>query len=523
LAIRRAIYLVIAIASGAIAGAGFQYWPPFASIAARADWTPTLGPEPAPNSFRITASHWRLTADGTWTSVIRGRFASAGGKDLPLVHAKVTWRASRGQTLDLVRWPYMDPATLVTLTTSRRVTVTATPTDPANRTAALSLAAPPNNVASFAAVARAVGPHLVNVGWTPLAIARTVTSYNIYRRDVETGTPEFIASVSSNANAYHDDGALPGRRCRYTVEAMLGRNGWLTARSNAVDVPEAMPPTSDDAITGKGMFLLFNPDASDPDYGYPSYDVDGVVAHAKAAGVRNIELRMAYGSFFEAFTPAAQAWLDRFIDAADSAGISLLAWQVPRRATTDDIAEAVAVARYRTPAGNGFAGAALDIENGDDFMGDGTTAKQGMVDYIHEVRQAVGPDYLVVATIISPKLTRWTNAQYPYARIAAYASVLQPMEYWHHYFEGSHHVYGHDGVAGAVSGAVELSRRLAGRDLPINVGGQSDDLGGTGAPSPDEITWSLSAAKRAGAIGEMFFDWRGTPADRWTAIGAFPW
>jgi hypothetical protein len=128
-----------------------------------------------------------------------------------------------------------------------------------------------------------------------------------------------------------------------------------------------------------------------------------------------------------------------------------------------------------------------------------------------------------VATIVSPRLTHWTNVEYPYARIAPYASVLQPMEYWHYFYATSHHVYSEDGVTNAVTGAVALTKQLAGRDVPVNVAGQSDDLGGTGVPTPDEIGWSLAAAKRAGAIGEMFFDWHGTPPDRWPAIGAFPW
>jgi hypothetical protein len=284
-----------------------------------------------------------------------------------------------------------------------------------------------------------------------------------------------------------------------------------------------MALTSFHSISGKGMFLYFTPDPADPEHGYAAYDIDTVIGKAVAAGIRDIELRLAYGSFFQASNPGARLWLDRFIDASAAAGIPLLAWEVPRQANISDISEAIAIARYRTPAGNGFAGLALDIENGDDYMGDGDAAKQGMVDYIHQVRQAVGRRYLVVATIVSPRLTHWTNAQYPYARIAPYASVLQPMEYWHYFYESSHHLYLQDGVSNAIAGAVTLTKQLAGRDVPVNVAGQSDDLGGTGVPSPDEIAWSLAAAKHAGAIGEMFFDWQGTPADLWPAIGAFAW
>lgn len=508
----------LAVASIVVVTIGFVLPMP-----ASADWTPTPGPIPAPNSFRITSSPWRLTADGSWKAIVRAHYADATGADLPLVHAKVTWSASAGETLDQVHWTYSDPATLVTLEASSAVAVTATPVNPQNRTAKLQLVAPANDAASFACVAQSIGPHLVNVGWTPLNGAIGVTAYKLYRRESHATFGRLIASLSGNAHSYHDGGVWPLHHYRYAVVALSSTVKPLHARSNAVELTGEMPVTSLDAISGKGMFLFFTPDPADPEIGYPSYDIDSVMEQASAAGIRDIELRLAYGSFFEASNPGARAWLDRFIDASAAAGIRLLAWEVPRRAMTSDIAEAIAIARYRTPAGNGFSGSALDIENGDDYMGDGVAAKQGMVDYIHQVRQAVGHRYLVVATIVSPRLTHWTNAQYPYARIAPYASVLQPMEYWHYFYETSHHVYAQGGVSNAVAGAVALTKQLAGRDVPVNVAGQSDDLGGTGVPTPDEIGWSLAAAKHAGAIGEMFFDWRGTPPDRWSAIGAFAW
>lgn len=271
------------------------------------------------------------------------------------------------------------------------------------------------------------------------------------------------------------------------------------------------------------MFLYFSPDTSDAE-GYNTFDPPAIVAKAKAGGITHIELRMARGTFFEGGNDAARAWLDQLIDDAAAAGISVLAWQVPRRPASDDVAEAVAVARYRTAAGNGPAGLALDIEDGDNYMGSpGEAAKQRMVDDIEMVREAVGPDYLIVATIMSPKLTHWTNARYPYARIAPFASVLQPMEYWHHFYAGSHHDYTQDEVTSACADTVALTQSVAGRALPVSIAGQSDDLGSTGAPSPDEIGWCLLASKSAGALGETFFDWRGTGDDDWSAIARFSW
>jgi hypothetical protein len=97
------------------------------------------------------------------------------------------------------------------------------------------------------------------------------------------------------------------------------------------------------------------------------------------------------------------------------------------------------------------------------------------------------------------------------------------MEYWHHFYSASNHAYTQAEVTSACADSVALTRDLAGRNLPVNVAGQSDDLGTTGPPSPDEIAWCLNGSKSAGAIGETFFDWRGTNDDNWAAIAGFSW
>ena len=308
------------------------------------DSRPGAGPE-------FVSHHERFVApdpDGTWTALVQGHFADASGADLPLVHAQVTWSASAGETLDQVHWTYMDPATLVTLSESQPVTVTAKPVNPQNRPATLQLAAPADDAVSFACVARTVGPHLVNVGWTPLNNRVRVSAFKVYRRESHAFVGRLVASLSANAHGYHDGEVRPHHRYRYGVVALSATSGALHARSNAVETPGGMRATSLRSISGKGMFLFFSPDVADPEHGYPAYDINAIMDKATTEGIRNIELRMAYGSFFEASNPGARAWLDQFIDASAAAGIRLLAWEVPRRATTSDISEAIAIARYRT-------------------------------------------------------------------------------------------------------------------------------------------------------------------------------
>ncbi|MDQ2817254.1 MAG: hypothetical protein M3T49_03465 [Candidatus Eremiobacteraeota bacterium] len=528
--------LSAAIASAIVAALLGMQWlrlAPAVGVARAAEPTavpaalPTIAPGPPPTTFRLAPGPWRLTADGTWAAVVKASYQDAGGADVPQVRGDVDFSATAGDVLGLVRRVYSDPAAQVTLRQSQSVTLNAKSNTPALGNATVTLPAPPDGIVSLAVVSQAVGPHLVNVGWTPLASAVGVLDYKLFRQSAADRHPRLIASLSPNAHTWRDGDVDPGVSYRYTIAATL--HG-LIAKAASVPVapPAAMPPSDITAISGKGMFLYFAP-TPDGDHGWARLDPDALIIQARSAGVRNIELRMAYGAFFESDNPAARSWVDRVIDGAAAAGINLLAWEVPRRGTTEDVAEAVSTARYRTQRGNGFGGLALDIENGSDYMGDGDAAKQDMVDYMQMARLAVGPQYLIVATVISPHMTHWTNKDYPYARIAPYASVMQPMEYWHYHFASSNHRYTEEEVKTACAQAVAQTRALSGRAVPVNVAGQSVDVGevatptATGVPSPQEITWSMEGSKRAGALGEMFFDWTGTSPEGWQAIGAFRW
>jgi len=472
---------------------------------------------PAPPTM-LSAAPWTLTADGTWTTI--ASLAVPAGTDPKKLN--ITFSSDTADVLPLDPNATLAPGAIVTTGwASHAVTIVANSTDPAVGSQSLVIPAPPLDPTAFAAVAQAVGPHLIDVGWMPLDPSSNVLDYKIYRRAAGARHGSLVASVSPTGRMWHDDSVAPSTSYKYTVVASRD-GGSLVASTRFVSTPGAMTSSTIDAISGKGMFLYFTPGMADEN-GYGKYDPNGIVAKAVSSGISHIEVRMARGTFFEGSNAAARAWLDTLIDKAAASGIKLIAWQVPRRASSADAAAAVAAARYETAAGNGFAGLSLDIEDGDNYMGLGETAKQRMVDYIQTVRQAVGPDFLLVATVMSPALTHWTNARYPFARIAPFASVMQPMEYWHHFYSSSHHAYTQDEVTSACADSVSLTRQAAGRDIPINVAGQSDDLGTTGPPSPDEIGWCLAASKNAGAIGQTFFDWRGTNDDNWTAIAGFAW
>ena len=470
---------------------------------------------PAASSSILSAAPWTLTADGMWSTTVS--LAVPAGVDPSRLD--IDWSSDSADVLPLDPNAPGAPGVIVTAAEGTSLSVVASGAQIGSQS--VSLASPSISSTTFAAVAQPVGPDVIDVGWAHLPDSTGVTQYKVYRKRSGAKVGALVATVSPNGRAWRDGSVMPDTAYEYTVVASAAA-GPVTASTGFVTAPGALPSTSVGAISGKGMFLYFTPDAAGEN-SYLKYDPSGVIARAESSGITHIEVRMARGTFLEPATAPARAWLDEFIDKAAAAGIKLIAWQVPRRSTSADAATAVAAAEYTTPEGNGFSGLALDIEDGDNYMGDGDVAKQRMVDQIALVREAVGPGYLLVATVMSPALTHWTNARYPFAGIATYASVMQPMEYWHHFYSTTHHAYTQDEVSGACAASVSLTRQQAGRDIPINVAGQSDDLGTTGRPSPDEIAWCLAAAKNAGAIGQTFFDWRGTGDDGWTAIAGFAW
>ena len=474
----------------------------------------SLAPEPAPTRHAHspilkpkTHGPWTLTPDGTWTAIVHA----------PAMRS-ADFTASTGQIIALERSALDGEAATVTIGWSRPVAVTISS---AAGTSSETLAAPDDGLAAFSATARAVGPHLVNIGWTPLAQSAAVANYKVYRTSGNGDDMALVAELPPIKHSWHDLQVGAQSSYQYDVVAETA-SGSVDANTETVTTLGELPVAPASELAGKGMFLYFSSLDNDVRF-FKRYDPEAVIAEAQKANIRVIELRMARGSCAMAQTSQAHLWLNRLVDAAARANISLIAWTVPRRVTTQDLTQTIAAAAYVTPAGNGFAGLALDLETGDHYMGSGAKATASLVQYIKTVRSAVGPHYLIVATVASPGMGDHTNLDYPYAKIAAFADVLQPMEYWHYFYETAHHEYVRREVAGAAAKAVSRTRELAGRDIPVNVAGQSVDLEGTGAPSGREIMWSLNGAKSAGGIGETFFDWAGTRPDAWAAIQAFDW
>jgi hypothetical protein len=199
--------------------------------------------------------------------------------------------------------------------------------------------------------------------------------------------------------------------------------------------------------------------------------------------------------------------------------VAVIGWTVPRAPSFEDLAPNAEIAAYRTPKGNGITGLAVDLERGEEYLGDGPRGYAALRTYLAVLRRAVGPRVLLVATVEDPFLEHLDQAKVPYREIARDADVLQPMTYWR--MMGPWDTI--PKVQSAVAGSVALVRQLAARDIPIDVGAQTGVLSKRGAPPGDELAAAIEASRRAGAIGVTFYDWGGTGPEQWDAIARTSW
>jgi hypothetical protein len=478
---------------------------------------PTSTPAPQPTvlwqtvpatSFALEVTPLGVSPDGDMQALVRVLLRDAQGNAVKLRRgADFDYFATPGSAQWQTRLRYGGPAAIVSVRDDGPVTVRVV----ANRPPELGTQRASFDTRAWRGprtVAAAVGPHLVRVGWFPQVRDGTVRVYRVGAN----GRRTLAAALRAPSSAWDDAAVTPGRVARYAVVRPHGAAAEVRA-----NVPPALAASSLDAIRGKSAWLAFSADPLD-DEAYTKLDVDGIVSTAVRAGLRSVELRLAYGAFDEV-TPAAKATIDRLIDGLAAHRVAVIGWTVPRTTAFDDLARNAAVAAYRTPSGNGVTGLAVDVERGEEFMGAGPRGYAALREEIGLVRAAVGPHVLLIATIEDPFLEHLDQTTFPYREIARDADVLQPMTYWRMLGPW-------DSAAkaqAAVVGSVALVRRLAERDVPIDVGAQTGVLSKRGAPPGDELAAAIDAGRRAGAIGVTFYDWAGTGPEQWDAIAKAAW
>jgi hypothetical protein len=243
------------------------------------------------------------------------------------------------------------------------------------------------------------------------------------------------------------------------------------------------------------------------------YDLDpaATVADLAGHGVRTLYLATARfdspGDFH--FPALVGQWLEQ----AHAAGIHVVGWYFPAYSEflDTDVRRTLAIASYRSPAGQAFDALAVDIE----FKGETSSLQEfndGVRTHLARVRQGVGGAYPIAAIVPAPRgmafnPTAW--AGFPWSDIGRYADVVMPMSYWSFRTDcatnPAHcpYAYTRDNSAD--------SARLSG--LPVHViGGVGDGVTTTG------VADYVQAARDARAHGGSLYDYKTTAAEAWPSL-----
>jgi hypothetical protein len=272
-------------------------------------------------------------------------------------------------------------------------------------------------------------------------------------------------------------------------------------------VPDAaLPPTpaptarvATDVIAGKGMWIWVLKSTE-------SGDVDAIVAKAKAAGLRQLWVRVAdsWDGFYGGHV------LDALAPKAHAAGLSVVGWGFPY--FYDPVGDATwtsSALAWRGTDGRGLDAFSPDIET----AGEGVMLTTRRVElYLSLVRRAA-TGRPIVATVFPP--TDRTLTYYPFQAMAPYVDAFAPMVYW--------------GCVDPGQAALQAITRLAplAALAPLHLIGQAYDMGPEGgrraSPSRDEILRFLDVADQHGATGASFYVWQDMTAPEWAALSSYPW
>jgi hypothetical protein len=430
-------------------------------------------------------------------------FDAAGNPTLVLANSDFSWTSRDGRVQWQTRMRFGQPSAILITHRDGPLRMTVRANYP--KLGTLTVHSDTRGWTQPRVVGAALGPHAVSIGWFP----RDRFAVRIDRTDAFGRRTRAV--VPAPSSSFLDTSLAAGSTYRYAVYRRDARPEAVT-----VETLPAPPETPTSNVYGKGMWLFFTDNPVDDIY-YARLDPGKIVEQAARAGLRYVELRFTYGAYWEV-GPQAKPTIDAIVDGLAARGIGTIAWTVPRDLSFEDLAASVRAAYYRTATGTPVHGLAIDVERGDDFMGDAPEGRAALWRYVDLVRRAMGPRYLIVSNVEDPYLEHLDETSYPFAEIARASSVLQPMAYWRMVKAKTSPAT----VRAILRASYAATRREAGNAVPISIGGQTA-AGPSGAPRPDEIVASLEASRKAGAIGECFFAWNDTRNDQWEALQRYPW
>jgi hypothetical protein len=238
-------------------------------------------------------------------------------------------------------------------------------------------------------------------------------------------------------------------------------------------------------------------------YNSPSAVAGRLVAH----GVRTAWIETANDRSKTDVVQAAS--LARLVDALHARGISAVAWYLPGHDTSGrDLRRARAMLSFRTPAGDGFDGVALDIESLRTKNVRQRTAR--MLSLLERLREEAGST--PVAAITYPPraferhLSWWPG--FPWTEIAGKVDAIVPMLYTGGGFKG------YDATYGYVARSLRLLRSAVGDDVTVHAAG-----GVANRMTKEELEAFDDAVLDDGtATGWSLYDFQTTTPAGWAAM-----
>ncbi len=342
-------------------------------------------------------------------------------------------------------------------------------------------------------------------------------------------TPGAAPRVATSAGRVFDAWTLPrGSRPAHVFLAERAGELWtgndVTAAATSPEAAAAVVAAGGSAtVIGAEAARLWAKSQLRPDTGgfrrlgvwvdYLDYGLDpaSAVRDFAAHGVHTLYLQTArYSSPSDVLYPEL---VGRWIEQAHAAGIAVVGWYLPGYSEhlATDVRRTVAIAGYRSPAGQRFDALAVDTE----YQGASSSVAEfnsGVASHLARVRAAVGARYPVGAIVPAPlgmALNPSAWAGFPWSAIGRHADVVLPMSYWS---------YRHDCPANPLhcpyqytrGDAAEVARRTG---LPVHViGGVGDQVTAAG------VNDFVDGAVDERAYGGSLYDYRTTAPAFWSDL-----
>jgi hypothetical protein len=249
------------------------------------------------------------------------------------------------------------------------------------------------------------------------------------------------------------------------------------------------------------------------DYGTSSgLHASAAVPAMHAQGIRTIYIETARWNSSSAFDFPTD--IGEWVEAAHANGMKIIGWYLPTYGTyyNADVSRTIAIATYRSPAGQGFDGLGVDIESK-------TSAQprnawfSDIASHLARVRTGVTAAYPIGAIVIPPLAmdiypASWTG--FPWAAVGTSSNVVLPMGYWSYRTDCStnanHCPYQYS------LGNINAARTRTG-GLPVHlIGGIADSVTTQGVKD------FIRASHDAKAYGAGLYDYRTTPSGYWSIL-----